>query len=527
MSTLQDAPPETRRLSLPVATLIGLLALAAALGVGHLVAAFVGYTASPFIAVANYVVDHSPTAVVKWAERTLGTWDKPVLKIGLAVVLVLLALLAGQLSRRTPRAGQVLVFVLGAAGIAAVYARSDLGQVSLLAPVAALVAGLAVFTSLHRLALSRESADQGPELSRESSGSGASRRKFLRAGVGVAAGSGLAAVVGQVAGTSSNAEDSRAAVGPLVPARTVPPLPADADFAKLGSPPFITPNADFYRIDTALVVPQVRTEDWSLKIHGMVDREVTFSYADIRNRPLVERRVTLTCVSNEVGGPLISNAAWIGVDLADLLAEAGVQPGAEQMFATSVDGWTCGTPANVALDPARGAMLAIGMNGEPLPVEHGFPARIVIPGLYGYVSATKWVESLEFTRWDARQAYWLGRGWAEQAPIKTESRIDTPNGFAGVTAGKVRLAGTVWAQHTGIAKVEVRLDQGPWFPATLSAEVSKDTWRMWWIELDVPKGTHQASVRATDSGGYTQTENRADPVPDGATGWHSVTLDAR
>lgn len=514
---MQEAPPEApRRLSLPVATLIGLLALAAALGVGHFVAGFVGYTASPFIAVANYVIDHSPTGIVKWAERTLGTWDKPVLKIGLGVVLVLLAVLAGQLSRRTPRAGQVLVFLLGAAGVAAVYARSDLGQVSLLAPVAALGAGLVVFTSLHRVALPADVVrDRGFD-----------RRKFLRAGIGVAAGSGIAAVVGQVAGTSKNAEDSRAAVGPLVPARTAPSLPADADFAKLGSPPFITPNGDFYRIDTALVVPQVRTEDWSLKIHGMVDREVTFSYADIRNRPLVERRVTLTCVSNEVGGPLISNATWLGVDLVDLLDEAGVRAGAEQMYATSVDGWTCGTPANVALDPQRGAMLAIGMNGEPLPIEHGFPARIVIPGLYGYVSATKWVESLEFAKWDDRQAYWLSRGWAEQAPIKTESRIDTPSGFAGVTAGKVRLAGTAWAQHTGIAKVEVRLDQGPWQPATLSAEVSKDTWRMWWIELDVPKGTHQASVRATDQDGYTQTENRADPVPDGATGWHSVTLDA-
>jgi DMSO/TMAO reductase YedYZ molybdopterin-dependent catalytic subunit len=521
VSTLQDAPAPAaapNRLSLPVATLIGLLALAAALGVGHLVAGFVGYTASPFIAVANYVIDHSPTGIVKWAERTLGTWDKPVLKIGLAVVLVLFAVLAGQLSRRTPRAGQVLVVLLGAAGVAAVYARSDLGQVALLAPVAALAAGLAVFTFLHRTALPPEPAgDDG----------GFDRRKFLRGGVGVAAGAGVAAVVGQVAGTSSDAESSRAAIGPLVPARTAPPLPADADFAKLGSPPFITPNPDFYRIDTALVVPQLRTEDWNLRIHGMVDREVTFSYADIRSRPLVERRVTLTCVSNEVGGPLISNAAFIGVDLADLLGEAGVQAGAEQMFATSVDGWTCGTPANVALDPARGAMLAIGMNGEPLPVEHGFPARIVIPGLYGYVSATKWVTDLEFTKWDARQAYWLGRGWAEQAPIKTESRIDTPTGFAKVTAGKVRLAGTAWAQHTGIAKVEVRLDQGEWRPATLSAEVSKDTWRMWWLELDVPAGTHQAFVRATDQDGYTQTENRADPVPDGATGWHSVTLDAR
>ena len=520
MSTLQEtptAPPAPKRLSLPVATLVGILALAAALGVGHLVAGFVGYTASPFIAVANFVIDHSPQDVVEWAKTTLGTADKLVLKIGLAVVLLLFAVAAGQLSRRKPLAGQILVVALGLAGIVAVYLRTDLGQVALLAPVAALAAGLGTFTWLHHLVLP-------PTFS--GTFEGTDRRKFLRAGVGVAAGAGVAALAGELAGTSGNAEESRAAVGPLVPARTAPPLPADADFVKLGSPPFITRNPDFYRIDTALIVPQVRTEDWSLRIHGMVDREVTFSYADIRNRPLVERRVTLTCVSNEVGGPLISNAAFVGVDLVDLLDEAGVQTGAEQMFATSVDGWTCGTPASVALDPARGAMLAIGMNGEPLPIEHGFPARIVIPGLYGYVSATKWVKDLEFTKWDSRQAYWLRRGWAEQAPIKTESRIDTPTGFAGVTAGRVRLAGTAWAQHTGVAKVEVRMDQGPWQPTTLAAEVSKDTWRMWWTELDVPKGTHQVFVRATDQSGYTQTDHRADPVPDGATGWHSVTLDA-
>jgi DMSO/TMAO reductase YedYZ molybdopterin-dependent catalytic subunit len=515
---LHETEPEVRpqTLSLPVATLIGVLALAAALGAGHLVAGFVGYTASPFIAVANFVIDHSPQAIVKWAEQTLGTWDKTVLKIGLAVVLLLFAVLAGQLSRRRPLAGQILVVVLGLAGIAAVYARTDLGQVALLAPVAALAAGLIVFSWLHRLAL--------PPLSAATQGF--DRRKFIRAGVGVAAGAGVAAVAGELIGSGSNAEQSRAAVGPLVAARKAPPLPPDADFAKLGTPPFITRNPDFYRIDTALIVPQVRAEDWSLRIHGLVDREVSFSYNDIRSRPLVERPVTLTCVSNDVGGPLISNAEFIGVDLVDLLREAGVHEGAEQMFATSVDGWTCGTPAAVALDPRRGAMLAIGMNGEPLPVEHGFPARIVIPGLYGYVSATKWVKDLEFTKWDARQAYWLSRGWAQQAPIKTESRIDTPSGFAKVTAGKARVSGTAWAQHTGIAKVEVRVDQGPWQPATLSAEVSKDTWRMWWAEVDVPKGTHQVFVRATDQSGYTQTEQRADPVPDGATGWHSVTLDA-
>ncbi|MDT8909909.1 molybdopterin-dependent oxidoreductase [Amycolatopsis sp. PS_44_ISF1] len=524
MSALKETPapvqpPRPRRLSLPVATVIGLTALVTALGVGHLIAGFVGYNASPFVAVADFVIAHSPHPVVVWAEQTLGTADKTVLKIGLAVVLVLFAVLAGRLSRRKPLAGQVLVGLLGVAGVAAVYERTDVGQLALLAPVAALVASITVFGWLHRYALPPVVGETRPPR-------GPTRRQVLVRGAGVAAGAGFAAVAGQVISGAGDAEASRAAVGPLVPARKLPPLPADADFRKLGSPPFITPNADFYRIDTAFVVPQVRTEDWSLKIHGLVDEEVTFTYADIRNRPLVEREITLTCVSNEVGGDLISTARFIGVDLVDLLDRAGVRPGAEQMYATSADGFTCSTPASVALDPKRGAMLAIGMNGEPLPVEHGFPARVVIPGLYGYVSATKWVTDLEFAKWDARQSYWLKRGWAEQAPIKTESRIDTPSGFASVSAGKVRVAGTAWAQHIGIADVEVRVDQGPWRPAVLSAEVNKDTWRMWWAEVDVPAGTHSVTVRATDQSGYTQTDRIADPVPDGASGWHSVSLDA-
>ncbi|QRP45521.1 molybdopterin-dependent oxidoreductase [Amycolatopsis sp. FDAARGOS 1241] len=518
MSALKEAPPvvkppEPRRLSLPVASLIGLAALVTALGVGHLIAGFVGYNASPFVAVADFVIAHSPHAVVVWAEQTLGTADKTVLKVGLAVVLVLFAVLAGAVSRRTPRGGQIVVVVLGIAGVAAVYQRTDVGQLALLAPVVALVASVLVFTWLHHYAL--PAPPVGPA-------DGPTRRQVLTRGLGVAAGAGVAAVAGQAISSTGSADQSRAAVGPLVAARKAPPLPPDADFQKLGSPPFITPNADFYRIDTAFVVPQVRTDDWSLKIHGMVDREVSFSYADIRSRPLVEREVTLTCVSNEVGGDLISTAKFIGVDLVDLLDAAGVQPAAEQMYATSVDGFTCSTPASVALDPARGAMLAIGMNGEPLPVEHGFPARIVIPGLYGYVSATKWVTDLEFARWDARQSYWLQRGWAEQAPIKTESRIDT----ATATGGKLRVAGTAWAQHIGIAKVEVRVDQGSWQPAVLSTEVNKDTWRMWWTQLPISAGSHTVTVRATDQSGYTQTEEAAEPVPNGASGWHSVVVNA-
>jgi hypothetical protein len=289
----------------------------------------------------------------------------------------------------------------------------------------------------------------------------------------------------------------------------------------------LTSDSAFYRVDTALTVPRLRAEDWSLRIHGMVDREREYRYSDIRDRPLVERTITMTCVSNEVGGPYVSTANFIGVDLADLLEEAGTRPGAEQLFSSSVDGWTSGTPVAAALDRGRGAMLALGMNGRPLPLEHGFPARLVIPGLYGYVSATKWVVDLEVTTWQARQAYWLKRGWAVEAPVKTESRIDEPKGFQSLPAGTVRVAGVAWAQHTGIDKVEVRLDNGPWQQAILSAQVNVDTWRMWWAELPVPAGSHQVVCRATDRSGYVQTQDRAGTVPNGATGRHTVTFTAK
>ncbi|MTD56724.1 molybdopterin-dependent oxidoreductase [Amycolatopsis sp. RM579] len=483
-----------------------MLALVAALGAGHLVAAFVGIGASPYLAVGNAAIDLTPTWLKDFAVSAFGTNDKPVLLAGMAVVMVLLAVVAGLLSRERPWPGQLIIAVFGVVGCLAVWSRPDLGQAALIAPLVSLAAGVLAFRWLHHAALTR--------------GVSASRRQFLVTAV-VA---GVAGLVGQWAGTRKDAGSSRAAIGPLVPAQPAPPVPADADFAKLGTPPFITPNGDFYRIDTALVVPQLPAQDWSLRIHGMVDRELTFSYDDIRRRPLVERVVTLCCVSNPVGGPYISTSRFVGVDLAELLTEAGVQRGAQQLFSTSTDGFTAGTPVSTIMEPGRGAMLAIGMNGEPLPIEHGFPARLVVPGLYGYVSATKWVTDLELTTWDAKQAYWLQRGWAEQGPIKTESRIDAPDG--GVAAGKVRVAGIAWAQHTGIDKVEVRLDSGPWQQAVLSAEVTTDTWRMWWAELDAAPGPHSATVRATDRSGYTQTDRLADVVPDGATGWHTITFTA-
>jgi DMSO/TMAO reductase YedYZ molybdopterin-dependent catalytic subunit len=495
------------RLSAALDALVGVLSLAAALAAGQLVAAFVGRNASPYLAVGNAAIDRTPTWLKNFAVATFGTGDKAVLLGGMAVVLFAVAVAAGVLSRRSPLPGQIVVAVFGLLGVAAVYSRPDLGQLALAAPFASLVTGVLVFRLLHRAALT--------------GGVSESRRWLL----GTAVAAGVAGVAAQWLGSGEDADSSRAAVGPLTPARPAPPLPPDADFAKLGTPTFITANADFYRIDTALVVPQVRAQDWRLRIHGMVDKEVGFSYQDIHNRPLVERVVTLCCVSNPVGGPYISTARFIGVDLAGLLAEAGVQQGAEQLYSTSVDGFTAGTPLSTVLEPGRGAMLAIGMNGEPLPIEHGFPARLVVPGLYGYVSATKWVTDLEVTTWAARQAYWLQHGWAEQGPIKTESRIDTRQGR--VVGGKARVAGIAWAQHTGIDKVEVRLDQGTWQTAVVSAEVTVDAWRMWWAQVDAGPGSHTVTVRATDRTGYTQTDQIADVVPDGATGWHTITFTAR
>ncbi|HEX7658006.1 MAG TPA: molybdopterin-dependent oxidoreductase [Pseudonocardiaceae bacterium] len=508
--------------------------MAAAITAGMLVAGFVGADASPFLAVGDVVVDHTPSAVREFAIRSVGTSDKTLLFLGLGVVLFVLGIAAGLVSRWRAWPGTLVLLVLGVVGFAAVLNRSDLGQLAFIAPLASTVAALVVFGWLHGLAraAARARADteadagagtRGWTETRQPTGA-EDRRRFLVGSVSVAAGATIAGVVGQAIGASAaNTAASQRAVGPLP---TVPPVPAGADFGALGTPRFVTANRDFYRVDTALTVPELTTDGWSLRVHGMVDRELTLSFADIRDRPLVERPITLCCVSNPVGGPYISNAYFVGVPLADLLNEAGVHPDADQVLSTSVDGFTAGTPVSAVLDPARGALLAIGMNGAPLPVEHGFPARLVVPGLYGYVSATKWVTDLELTTFAARQAYWVPRGYSAQAPVKTESRIDVPRGGANVRAGQVTVAGIAWAQHKGIAKVEVRVDGGPWQVATLSTEVSKDTWRMWRITVGLRPGSHAIEARATDDTGYTQTDAVADTVPNGATGWPELSVTA-
>ncbi|MER7439126.1 molybdopterin-dependent oxidoreductase, partial [Pseudonocardia alni] len=348
-----------------------------------------------------------------------------------------------------------------------------------------------------------------------------SRRQALSLAGGVAVGSLGATVAGRLLAAAPSTSGPAALA--LPPAPPVPALPPDATLP--GAPAWLTPTADFYRIDTALQVPRVDTASWTLRVHGMVERELTLSLDQLRARRVVEVPITMVCVSNPVGGALISNARFTGVRLADLLAEAGIGPGAQQLLSTSADGFTTGTPVDVVTD-GRDALLAFGMNGEALPVEHGFPVRMVVPGLYGYVSGCKWITDIEVTTWDAATPYWAERGWAREGPVKTQSRIDTPVAGASVPAGWVVVAGTSWAPHVGITRVEVAVDGGTWVPARLGADVGADTWRMWRTEIELGPGEHTLRVRATDRTGTVQTEREQVSIPDGATGRHTVPVTA-
>ncbi len=353
---------------------------------------------------------------------------------------------------------------------------------------------------------------------------GTSRRTFLRTAVVVSVAGALSAAAGSiVTGARSTAAAVRAIVLPK-PFRAAPPVPADAQSPVAGVVDVVTRNADFYRIDTAFSVPQVDPGSWELRVHGLVDREVRLSFDELLASDLVESYVTLTCVSNQVGGRLAGNAKWLGLPVREVLAMAGPQAGADMVLSRSIDGFTASTPIE-ALTDDRDALLAIGMNGEPLPAEHGSPVRLVVPGLYGYVSATKWVVDLEVTRFADAQAYWTTRGWSDRGPIKTASRIEVPASGSSVPAGPVDVGGTAWAQHTGIVGVEVQVDDGPWEPATLGGEISVDTWRQWsWRWPDATTGRHLLRVRAADAVNGVQTQEWTDVIPDGATGWHEVSV---
>ena len=501
-----------------VAAGLGVLAVGAALGSAHLVAGVVSPTSSPFLAVGDTAIALAPQWLVDVATSAFGTADKPVLLAGMVVVLLLAAAAAGIASRARTEPGTRVIIGLGLLGLAAVLFSPAFTPVGLLAPAVAAGTGVVVFRWLHAVAL------------RSVLEPDASRRRLLVGSSGLVASGALAATgLGQLVGgrLTGSVESVTALLRRAPLAERAPAIPAGAAFPEVGTPAFRTSNAEFYRIDTALRIPTQTAAEWSLRLHGMVDRELILTFDDLLARPLLERTLTMVCVSNEVGGDYISTADFVGVDLREILLEAGIAPGADQLLSTSSDRlWTAGTPMDVLLEPDRGALLAIGMNGEALPPEHGFPVRMVVPGLYGYVSATKWVADLEVTTFDREQAYWLRRGWGERGPVKTQSRIDTPRSGGTTRAGRVAVAGIAWSPPRGVSRVEVRVDGGAWFEAEAATEVSGDTWRMWRTTVDLAPGDHVVQVRATDTAGDTQTERRADVVPDGATGYHSVAFTA-
>ncbi|MEU0337256.1 molybdopterin-dependent oxidoreductase [Streptomyces sp. NPDC006193] len=512
----------------------GLVAGGAALAVAASVSAWVRPQAGPVVAVGGAAVDRTPAPVKDWAVRHFGTDDKLVLQLGILAVLVLFALTLGVLALRNRRAGAAGVLLIGVVGAIAAVSRPDSsGPVDAVPSLAGALAGALL---LHFL-IGRLRRPAHPAGAATASGPGAGdgagwdRRGFVIAATAAAAASAGVGALGRSVGGArgQDAAASRRDVVLPAPASPAAPVPRGAQVRVAGTSPFTTPNSAFYRVDTALVVPKVNARTWRLRVHGKgVARPVTLSFADLLRRELIERDITLTCVSNEVGGPYVGNARWIGVRLADLLAECGVKPPtrggpADQLVARSVDGMTIGSPVEDLMD-GRDALLALGMNGAPLPFEHGFPVRMVVPGLYGYVSACKWIQDIELTTFDAYDAYWVKRGWARKAPIKTQCRIDTPKPFARPRTGTVMVAGVAWAQHRGIDKVEVRVDDGPWQQATLAAEDTRDTWRQWSFPWQATKGGHILTVRATDRTGQVQTEHRTRTIPDGASGRHSVVV---
>ena len=511
---------QSRARSVLWGVLAGVAAGVLGLGVAELVASVIAPSSAPLVALGDVVVDHVPLWLKNLAVQWFGTHDKAVLLGTALLIAIVLSALAGVLAvgGRSAR-GTYLVLLLGAVAAFAAFTRPDATPFSVLPSVVGAAAGMIAVSKLGRIGQQAALAPPGTradELSR--------RRALI--GVGGVLAAGVAGEgVGQLVGAGlRGAERSRERIALPVAADPAPALPAGVELGVRGVEPFITSNDDFYRIDTALVVPRLTPEKWQLRIHGQVTREVTIGFQDLLRAPLVERDITLMCVSNYVGGDLTSNARWLGMPIRTLLQQAGPLPQANMVLSTSSDGFTAGTPLDVLLDPHRDSLLAIGMNGVPLPIEHGFPVRMVVPGLYGYVSATKWVVDLKVTRFDQDQAYWTPRGWSERGPVKTGSRFDVPKEGSHVSAGTVTLAGIAWAEHRGIRGVQVQLGDGPWMDAELGAEDSADTWRQWMYRWQATPGIHRWRVRAIAGDGDLQTGKIADPAPNGATGWHTIHL---
>jgi len=499
--------------------LAGLVAAAVALGVAELVAAITGPLSSPVIAVGGTAIDLTPAPVKDFAVAHFGSDDKAALETGILVLLAIFAAVIGTLAALWLAAGLAGLAVFGAIGVSAAVTRPAAGPAAALPAVIGVAVAATALTVLIKAARGsrRENPAGASEVARPD------RRRFLAAAGMAAAAAVVAGGAGDLLLRRFSAAAARSQVRLPRAAVQAPPTPVGADLKIPGVSSFFTPDTSFYRVDTDLVVPQVSPEQWTLHITGMVDHEVELTFAELLKLPLIEHDMTLVCVSNEVGGPYAGNARWLGASLPALLRRAGMRRGADQVLSASTDGMTISTPVATIMD-GRQALIAVGMNGQPLPLEHGFPARMVVPGLYGYVSATKWVTRLEVTTFARQRAYWTQRGYAAEAPIKTESRIDVPRPLARFPAGPVAVAGVAWAPHRGISAVEVCVDGGPWHVARLAAADGTDTWRQWTWAWSAAPGLHTLQVRATDGTGATQTPQRAGVLPNGATGRDSVVV---
>jgi DMSO/TMAO reductase YedYZ molybdopterin-dependent catalytic subunit len=564
--SLGNSPRYARRRRaalLGAGVVVGISTALVALGIAQLAAwVFNAPIGAPVDAVGELAINHSPPWLKNWAISEFGSNDKTVLVWGIRFVLIIFAAIVGVVAVRRLWQGMVGLAVFTAIGVYAALSQpsatvGDIWPTLVGGAVGALALRYLCHLADHSLQAAAEQAGAGPppgtkgparaaqdgeQPGQQAAGvpppwfperdvpkypvASPERRKFLLASTGAAG----AAVITSIAGSwlahnriVSDAETSLRLPKPAVPAS---PLPAGSSLRVPGISPFITPNANFYRVDTAIILPAILPASWQLRVHGMVRRELVLSFDELIKRPLIEDYITLCCVSNPVGGPYIGNAKWLGASLRSLLLEAGIKPGADELLCTSSDGFTSGTPVKTAMD-GRDALLAVAMNDTALPIEHGFPVRLVIPGLYGYVSACKWIVDIEVTTYAASPAYWSVRGWSAEGPIKTESRIDVPTGASPVKAGqRTAIAGEAWAQHKGIEAVEVRIGNGPWHEAQLAAVPDIDTWRQWvyYWDTDVPAGTYLIEARATDRTGYTQTAVQASTEPNGATGYPSVAV---
>ncbi len=533
----------------------GLLAAAVAVGVGQLVAGVVAPDSSPVVAVGEASIDLTPPPVKDFAISAFGANDKVVLVTGILAVLAVFAAIVGALAVRKLWYGLLGLVGFTAIGMAAALDRPTAGPSYALATLAGGAAAAIALTLLVRVAPAAGQTSQRPELAwsggepaiapdsrgpapaartpsgvaepprtgRHTAASPPERRKFLVTGAVTAGAATVAYLGGRYLAEGTSVAQAQASLRIPRPVHPAPPLPAGSDLRIPGLSSFITPNGSFYRVDTAIVLPEVDPASWKLRIHGMVAREITITFGELIRRPLTADYITLTCVSNPVAGPYVGNALWLGASVASLLRQAGVRAGADELLCTSADGFTSGTPLQTVMD-GRDAMLAVAMNGTALPVAHGFPVRMVVPGLYGYVSACKWITDIEVTTYASNIAYWAQRGWSQQAPIKTESRIDVPNGSSQLKPGRTPVAGVAWAQHKGVAAVEVRVGNGPWHEARLAAVPDIDSWRQWVWDWDATPGNHVIQARATDATGYTQTALQEPPPPNGASGYPSVSV---